>query len=97
MIISVPITCKTPEGNKTVDKTPILLDTGAGGLFMNHSFANKHNILLHKLTKPIIPRNVDGTQNKAGIITHFTWIQTEIDGRVDQVCLLITEDRKSVV
>src|SRR5271156_3528075 len=80
MTISIPVTCKTTKGNKTV-KTQILLDSGAGGIFMNQSFGKKHHILLHKLPKPIIPKNVDETINKAGQIDYFTWIQTTINGR----------------
>ena len=90
MTISIPIKCKTDEGNKTVE-TQILLDSGAGGTFMNRSFAKKHHILLHKLPKSIVPKNVDGTINKAGQIDYFTWIQTTIDGRKDLVRLLITD------
>ena len=48
---------------------------------MNQEYAKKHKIVLHKLRWPITPRNIDGTENKAGKITHFTWIQTEINGR----------------
>ena len=51
---------------------------------MNQEYAKKHRIVLHKVRWPITPRNVDGTENQAGKITHFTWIQTEING---QKCL----------
>ena len=90
MTISIPITCKTTQGNKIVN-TRILLNSGAGGTFMHRSFAKKHHILLHKLPKPILPQNVDGTLNQAGQIDYFTWIQTKIDGRKDLVRLLITD------
>ena len=71
--IMLPIESKTTEGNKTV-QTPVLLDTGAGGIFMNKSYAKKHNIKVYKLNTPIIPCNVDRTLNQAGKITHYTWI-----------------------
>ena len=71
--ITLPIESKTTEGNKTVEN-PVLLDTGAGGIFMNKSYAKKHNIEVYKLNTPIIPHNVDGTLNQAGKITHYTWI-----------------------
>ena len=90
MHISLPIVCKTTKGNKTVE-TKILLDSGAGGVFMNPSFARKHDILLYLLLKPILPKNVDGTINKAGKITHFAWIKTKIDSRTDLVRVLITD------
>src|SRR5271168_1061002 len=89
MTISIPFKCKTNNGNKTVH-TPVLLDSGAAGTFMNRSFAKKHQVL-HKLRKSIVPKNVDGTGNKAGQIDYFTWIQTTIDGRKDVVRLLVTD------
>ena len=58
--ITLPIESKTTKGNKTI-KTSVLLDTGAGGIFMNRSYAKKHNIEVYKLDIPIIPCNVDGT------------------------------------
>jgi len=45
MTLTTPIMCKTTRENKTV-KAQILLDTGAGGLFMNSAYAKKHNFLL---------------------------------------------------
>jgi len=44
--------CKTTRENKTVE-AQILLDTGAGGLFMNSAYAKKHNFLLYPLKQPI--------------------------------------------
>ena len=58
---------------------------------MNKSFAQKHHILLYKLSKPIVPKNVHGTTNQAGQIDYYTWIQTNIDGRKDLQRLLITD------
>ena len=57
---------------------------------MHPAYAKKHNILLYKLRIPITPRNVDGTLNQAGKITHFTWIRTKINGRLCLERLLIT-------
>ena len=74
MTLTTPITCKTTRENKTVE-AQILLDTGAGGLFMNKDYAKKHDTRLYPLKTPIIPRNVDGTPNAQGKITHYTWIQ----------------------
>ena len=79
LTIELPIKSKTESGNKIVETT-VLLDTGAGGMFMDRTYAEKHKIILHPLRWPITPRNVDGTINKAGKITHFTWIQTQING-----------------
>ena len=67
-----------------------ILDTGAGGMFMHLDYTKKHKIILHKLRFPITPRNVDGTENQAGKITHFTWVQTRIDGRKSLERLLVS-------
>jgi hypothetical protein len=54
MHLSIPITCKTVKGNKTI-VTKVLLDTGAGGLFLDKKYAAKHHIILHDLPNPITP------------------------------------------
>ena len=87
--ITLPIKSKTTEGNKTA-KTPVLLDTGAGGIFMNKSYAKKHNIEVYKLDTPIIPCNVDRTLNQAGKIMHYTWIWMKFQDITILVQLLIT-------
>ena len=89
MHITLPIESKTTEGNEIVE-TPVLLDTGAGGIFMNRAYAKKHNVELYKLDIPIIPRNVDGTLNQAGKITHYTWIRTSFQDTTILVRLMIT-------
>jgi hypothetical protein len=48
-----------------------LLNSGAGGIFMDHQFAGKNNIQLHPLMKPISIWNMDGIPNKKGTITHY--------------------------
>ena len=80
---------KTTKENKIVE-TPVLLDTRAGGIFMNKAYAKKHSIELYKLDSPIVPCNVDGTLNQAGKIMHYTWIQTNFQDITILVWLLIT-------
>ena len=94
LTVNLPIKNKTEKENKIVE-TNILLDTGAGGMFMNQEYAKRHGTVLHKLRWPIIPWNVDGTENQAGKTTHFTWIQTEINGRKCLERLLISNIRSS--
>src|ERR1700678_4008076 len=89
MHLSIPITCKTFGGNKTI-VTKVLLDTGAGGLFLDKKYATKHHIILHDLPNTITPRNVDGTLNEARQITQFTWVQVIIDKRKFLERLLVT-------
>ena len=47
-----------------------LLDSRAIDLFMSKKLAEKQDFKLERLTKPIKVRNVDGSDNKGGSITH---------------------------
>jgi predicted aspartyl protease len=57
----------TPEKNEPI-KTQPLVDSGAGGIFMDQNYARKHGFNLTKLEYPITAQNVDGTENKQGTI-----------------------------
>ena len=48
----------------------VLLDSGATEMFMDWKIAAKYGFRLQKLERPIMVRNVDGTNNSAGAITH---------------------------
>ena len=65
MRIPVSITCK----DRTVE-TNALIDSGAGGLFIDESFARKSKLPLLPIPHPIPVFNVDGTPNVNGTITH---------------------------
>ena len=71
MHLSLPLRYKNTDGEQIVE-TQILLDSGAKELFMNQAFIKKNRIPTIPLSKPIIPRNVDGTTNQSGRITHCT-------------------------
>jgi len=45
---------------------------------MNSAYAKKHNFLLYPLKQLITLRNVDGTPNSQGKITHYTWIRHRV-------------------
>ena len=47
-----------------------LLDSSMIGIFMDRKIAAKHRFRLQKLEKPIIVRNVNGTNNSRGAIIH---------------------------
>ena len=47
-----------------------LLDSSTTGMFMDRQTAARHGFKLQKLEKPIAVRNVDGTNNSRGAITH---------------------------
>ena len=47
-----------------------LLDSGATEMFMDRQTAARHRFKLQKLERPLVVRNVDGTNNSGGAITH---------------------------
>ena len=48
----------------------VLLDSSATGMFMNKQIAARHGFKLQKLERLLVVRNVDGTNNSRGAITH---------------------------
>jgi len=47
-----------------------LLDSGATGMFIDKRMAARHGFKLQKLERPIMVRNMDGTNNSKGAITY---------------------------
>jgi len=47
-----------------------LLDSGTTEMFMDRETAARHRFKLQKLERPIAVRNIDGTNNSGGAITH---------------------------
>ena len=64
MSLPISISC----GEKIV-KTKALLNTGAGGKFIDQNFIWQNKLETWKLEKSIMVYNVDGTKNKKGTIT----------------------------
>ena len=77
------------SGNKNVE-TKALLDTGAGGKFIDQNFVLWNNIRMYKLAKPITVYNVDGTENKTGTITWYVDVNLQIGNRTTSTKLLVT-------
>ena len=48
----------------------VLLDSGATGMFADKKFVEKNGFKLEKLDRPVRIRNVDGTGNSRGLVTH---------------------------
>jgi hypothetical protein len=59
-------------GQKKIVKATTLLDTGAGGKFIDQNFVRNQKIKTKELKYPIEVFNVDGTPNKRGTITKYT-------------------------
>jgi Retroviral aspartyl protease len=79
----------TPEKNELI-KTRPLVNSGAGGTFMNQNYAWKHGFNLTKLEYPITARNVDGTENKQGTIQYYTNLDLQVNGKTNMEQFLIT-------
>ena len=62
-------------------ETLALIDSGAGGKFIDQNYAWKLGVKIQKLEQPLIARNVDGTKNKKGEITSFVNLDLIINGR----------------
>ena len=87
--ISVPILINRDESKETI-KTLALLDSGAGGEFIDQNYAKKAGFKIKKLNKPLQALNVDGTKNKRGTITSFVELKAEINKRQMNLSLLVT-------
>ena len=87
--LSVPISIKCAKENEIVE-TLALIDSGAGGRFIDQNYVKNSGFEIRILDEPIIARNVDGTENKKGKITSFVDLELTINGRKTMTQLLIT-------
>src|SRR6202522_4028187 len=84
----IPITIRDQSG-KTVE-TPALVDSGAGGKFIDQNFARKSKMDIYNLEKPMKALNVDGTENKRGTIKQYVDLTFTINGRPQTQRLFLT-------
>jgi len=73
-----------------------LLDSGATGLFMSKSLAQKGGYRLIKLDRPLQIRNVDGTGNSGGAITHEVEVNMFYKGHVERVRMDVVRTRRTI-
>ena len=59
----------------------VLLDSGATENFVDEQTWKTLGIGRHTLPTPIKIRNIDGTENKKGLITHFCWLRVKYNGK----------------
>jgi len=62
-----------------------LLDSGATEMFMNKKMAVKHRFRLQKLERPVAVRNIDGTNNSGGAITHQVEVNVYYKSHVERM------------
>jgi hypothetical protein len=68
--ITFPITFESNRSKEIVE-TQTLIDSGAGGTFIDQNYARKLNLETQLLETPLTARNVDGTVNKRGTIKSY--------------------------
>ena len=86
--LSIPIWIKDTEERSV--KTLGLIDSGAGGKFIDQNYAKRTGFKTHKLEKPLQAYNVDGNENKWGTIKYYVNLNLEINGRKMTMELLVT-------
>ena len=86
--ISLPIEIKKSEHESV--KTLALIDSGAGGKFINRKYAEQLGLPIRTLKKLIMARNIDRTLNKTRTITSYVELKVKIDRRIMDEQLLVT-------
>ena len=76
--LSIPLKIKTET---KIIETLALLDSGAGGEFIDQNYTKTLHLPLETLEKPIPAINIDGTLNKKGTIKHYVNLGMEILGQ----------------
>ena len=62
-----------------------LLDSGTTGMFMDWKMVARHRFRLQKLERPIVVKNIDGTNNSIGAITHQVEVNIYYKGHVERM------------
>jgi len=74
-----------------------LLDSGAMEMFMDRQMATRHGFKLQRLERPITIRNVDGTNNSRGAITHQVECNVFYKGHVERMRMDVCDLGKTEV
>ena len=85
----IPISLLGERAEKIVD-TRALIDSGAGGIFIDQNFARRLDLPMKELKTPLIARNVDGTFNKRGTIRYSVTLPLLINGRTQSTLFYVT-------
>ena len=86
--LSIPIIVNCKK-NETVE-TLALIDSGAGGKFIDQNYIKESGFTLENLEEPLMAWNVDGTENKQGKITKYVNLNVTIHGRTKDIKMLVT-------
>lgn len=83
------VTCQVHTRDQSVE-TSCLVDSGAAGIFVDHTYIKRHHVPTLPLKQLIKVNNVDGTPNKIGYISHYAPLDIRIHGRTFRHNFLIT-------
>ena len=75
----------------------VLLDSGAMGMFMNREMAKKHGFKMTRLERPLKVKNVDGTENSEGNITHQVEVNVFYKNHVERMRIDVCNLEKTEV
>ena len=78
--MNIPMSISINEKDTT--ETDSLLDSGAGGVFMDQNYARQLHLDIKMLDNPVKARNVDGTENKRGTIKSYVDLQFKIGDKI---------------
>ena len=84
----MPIEIKKNEYESV--ETLALIDSGAGGKFINRKYVEQLGLSIQTLKKPIMAKNIDRTLNKTGTITSYVDLTVKIDRQIIDIQLLVT-------
>ena len=65
----------------------VLLDSSAMGMFMDWKMAAKYGFRLQKLERPIMVRNVNGTNNSAEVIIYQVEVNIYYKSHVERMSI----------
>jgi len=74
-----------------------LLDSSAMEMFMDKKMAARHRFRLQKLERPVIVRNVDGTNNSGRAITHQVEVNVYCRNHIERIRMDICDLRRTDV
>ena len=83
----IPVALES-EG-KTIE-TLGLIDSGAGGKFIDQNFTKEEGLKTKDLENPLVVYNVDGTLNKKGTIRKYVKLPMTINGKKTSERLMVT-------
>ena len=87
--LNIIISAKHNQNNKTI-KTPALIDSRAGGTFIDQNYAQKIGYKLTELETLVKAYNVDRMENKKGMIKNYVDLQFSLNRKEFQERFYVT-------